>query len=106
MDALLRPADQNLDRIASVLDEAINQLNASDRASIVLRYFEGRDLRSIGAAMGTSEDAAQKRVSRALEKLRVLLMRRGITASGVGLASVLSAQSAVNAPLGLATSVS
>ena len=106
MNALQGPADQNLDRIASALDEAINHLNASDRASIVLRYFEGRDLRSIGAAMGTSEDAAQKRVSRALEKLRVLLMRRGITASVVGLGSVLSAQSAVIAPLGLATSVS
>src|SRR5947207_2665771 len=50
MNALQGPADHNLDRIASALDEAINHLNASDRVSILLRYFEGRDLRSIGAA--------------------------------------------------------
>jgi hypothetical protein len=106
MNELQGPTDQNHEQLASVLDEGINLLNASDRAAIVLRYFEGRDLRSVGAALGTNDDAAQKRVGRALEKLRVLLARRGLTASVAVLASVLSAQPATVAPLALAASVS
>lgn len=98
--------EQNFARIAPVLDEAINHLNASDRVAILLRYFEERDLRTIGQALGTTDDAAQKRVSRALEKLRALLTRQGITASSAVLASVLSAQSATLVPLGLAATVS
>jgi len=106
MNALDDSPDSNLEQIAPALDDAINHLNASDRAAILLRYFEARDFRSVGAALGTSEDAAQKRVSRALEKLRVLLRRRGVTASGALLSSALSAHSATVAPLSLAASVS
>ena len=105
MNALQEP-DPNLNQILPVLDDAINHLNATDRAAILLRFFEGRDLGAIGAALGTSEDAAQKRVSRALAKLRVLLTRRGVTASAALLVSVLSSQSANLAPSALAASVS
>ena len=45
----------------------------------MLRFFERRDFRSVGAALGISDDAAQKRVSRALEKLREMLANRGVT---------------------------
>ena len=59
----------NLAEVTPILDEAINQLGAQDRAAILLRFFEQRDLRSVGEALGSSEDAAQKRVTRALEQL-------------------------------------
>ena len=100
------PAGASFEQIAPVLDEAINQLGAEDRAAITLRFFEGRDLRSVGEALGSNEDAAQKRVARALDKLRGLLARRGVTASAGVLASALGAQAVTAAPAGLAATVS
>ncbi len=106
MNALHQNPNASFTQIAPVLDEAINQLNAQDRAAIVLRFFEQRDLRSIGSALGSNEDAAQKRIARALEKLRGLLMRRGVTLSGASLATMLAAEAVVAAPVGLAAGVS
>jgi RNA polymerase sigma factor (sigma-70 family) len=97
---------ENLAQVAPLLDEAINQLDPDDRAAILLRYFERQDLRSVGRAIGASENAAQKRVARALEELRVLLQRRGIALSAAGLASVLGAHAVSAAPAGLLLSVS
>lgn len=72
----------------------------------MLRFFEKCDLRAVGEAFGSNENAAQKRVSRALEKLRVLLVRRGVTLSGTALALALGTSSASAAPVGLAVAVS
>jgi hypothetical protein len=93
------------ERIAPLLDEAINQLGASDRAAIVLRFFEHRDLRAVGVALGSNEDAAQKRVSRAVEKLRGHFARRGIVASSTVIASVIATHAVHAAPAGLASAV-
>src|SRR5512143_2699753 len=51
--------------LAPCLDEGLNQLSAADRDAIVLRFLKQQDLRAVGAALGISEDAAQKRVGRA-----------------------------------------
>jgi RNA polymerase sigma factor (sigma-70 family) len=91
--------------IAPHLDEGLNQLSASDRDAIVLRFFKRQDFRVIGTALGVSEDAAQKRVSRALEKLRGVLSKRGATLTATALASALTAEAIVAAPAGLAISV-
>ena len=91
MNTLQDHAETSFERIAPLLDEAINQLGASDRAAIVLRFFEHRDLRAVGVALGSNEDAAQKRVSRAVEKLRGHFVRRGIVASSTAIASVIAA---------------
>src|SRR3989442_3599386 len=96
----------NLAQVAPILDEAINQLGAQDRAAILLRFFEQRDLRSVGEAIGTSENAAQKRVTRALEQLRTSLMRRGVTLSSAGLATALAGEAVSAAPVGLAIGIS
>ncbi len=96
----------NLAQLAPVLDEAINQLRAEDRAAILARYFEQRDLRSVGETLGTSENAAQKRLTRALEQLRTLLVRRGVTLSAAALAAALSSETVTAAPVGLAISIS
>lgn len=91
--------------MASVLDEAIDELADLDRRAIVLRFYERRDLREVGLALGTTEDAAQKRVSRAVEKLRTVLMVRGVLL-GVGvLASLLTSRVVLAAPAGLAARV-
>src|SRR3954470_21402280 len=65
-------------QIAPLLDEAMNGLGATDRNAIVLRFFDGLDLHRVGQALGTNEDAAQKRVARALEKLRRFFARKGV----------------------------
>jgi RNA polymerase sigma factor (sigma-70 family) len=106
MNALEANAESRFEEFAPMLDEAINHLSRRDRAAIVLRFFEGRDLRSVGQALAITDDAAQKRVSRALEKLRTLLARRGVTLSAAGLAAALGAEAVTAAPVGLAAAVS
>lgn len=98
--------DEALAGVAPVLDEAINQLGNDDRNAIMLRFFEQWNLRAIGETMGASESAAQKRVQRALEKLRGLLARRGVVMPAAGLALAMTAASASAAPAGLAATVS
>jgi RNA polymerase sigma factor (sigma-70 family) len=91
--------------IAPYLDESLNQLSSPDRDALVLRFLKRQDLRAVGAALGISEDTAQKRVSRALEKLRGILSRRGVALTAAALASVLSSKAAIAAPAGLTAGV-
>jgi hypothetical protein len=105
MRALNDNAGSPWELIAPHLDEGLNQLSAADRDAIVLRFFKQQDFRVIGAALGVSEDTAQKRVSRALEKLRGVLSKRGATLTATALASALTAEAVVAAPAGLAISV-
>jgi RNA polymerase sigma factor (sigma-70 family) len=89
-------------RIAPLLDAAVEALGETDRRAIVLRFYEGQKLRAVGAALGTSEDAAEKRVNRALEKLRSYFGKRGIAVPAAALAAAVSAHSVQAAPPGLA----
>lgn len=94
------------DRVRPVLDEAMADLDDADREAVLLRYFKNHDFRAIGAAIGASDDTAQKRVSRALERLRAEFNRRGISTTAVALSTVLSVNAAPVAPIGLATALS
>jgi RNA polymerase sigma factor (sigma-70 family) len=93
-------------RIEPLLDEAMQALNDADRAAVLLRYFENKSLREVGQALGTSDDTAQKRVSRAVERLREFLVKRGITIGASGLVVVVSTNAVQAAPLGLAATIS
>ncbi|MBK8001903.1 MAG: sigma-70 family RNA polymerase sigma factor [Verrucomicrobia bacterium] len=93
-------------QIEPLLDEAMHALDATDRAAVLLRYFENKSLREVGAALGTSDDAAQKRVSRAVERLREFFAKRGVAVGASGLAVVLSANAVQAAPAGLALTIS
>jgi cell division protein FtsB len=88
-----------------VLDDAIGELSDVDREAVLLRYFEGRDFSSVGAKLNLTGNAARMRVERALEKLRTRLERRGITSTTAVLATVLTQQTLVATPAGLAASV-
>ncbi len=94
------------DRIRPILDEALSDLDEADHDALVLRYFKNHDLRTVGCALGVSDDAAQKRVSRALEKLRDGLSRRGITTPATVLSIALAANAVQAAPVGLVSTVS
>lgn len=96
---------QAWERLAPMLDEMLDRLDTLDRNALVLRFYEQRDLRAVGAALGVGEDAAQKRVSRALDKLRGLLGKRGITISSAALGSLLLERTVEAAPGGLVAQV-
>ncbi len=92
-------------RVAPVLDEVVDELSDVDRAAILLRFVDRRPFAEIGTALRVSEDAARMRVDRALDKLRVLLGRRGVTSTAAALGVVLGNHAVVAAPAGLAASV-
>lgn len=106
MNATSESPDALWQQLAPVLDDTIESLEPDDRQAVLLRFFERRDFRSIGAALGISDDAAQKRVSRALEKLRALLTERGVTLSIVLLSGLLAGKVIAAAPAGLAGTIS
>jgi len=91
--------------IEPLLDEAMHALDETDRTAILLRYFENKSLREVGQTLGTSDDAAQKRVSRAVERLREFFSKRGVTVGTSGIAAVLSANAVQAAPVGLIATI-
>lgn len=105
MNALQEHTPSNLAHLAPVLDEAIEQLGAEDRLAIVLRFFEQREFGALGQSLGITDEAARKRVGRALEKLQGLLKRRGVTLSAAALGTALATEAVTAAPAGLALSI-
>jgi RNA polymerase sigma factor (sigma-70 family) len=107
MHELLSPEpDLPWDELAPHLDAALGELSEPERDAVLLRYFEKKTAPEIAAALGIGTDAAQKRVNRAVDRLRDLLAKRGIKAGAAGLATLLSTQAVQAAPLGLAAAVS
>lgn len=101
----MKPNPSSWSAVEPLLDEAVESLPPADRSAILLRYFENRSLREIGAALGTSDDAAQKRVSRALEHLREFFLKRGVTVTAGRLATDLSAFTLETAPATLCSGI-
>jgi hypothetical protein len=104
MNAINAAADWT--HIEPLLDEAMHALDDTDRAAVVLRYFENKSLRDVGDALGASENAAQKRLTRAIERLRAFFARRGVTVGASGLVVVISSNAIQAAPVGLAITIS
>jgi RNA polymerase sigma factor (sigma-70 family) len=94
------PAD-----VASVLHETLSHLSLKDRSVIALRYFHGKTVRDVGSDMGISEHAAQKRITRALERIRGSLARRGIKSPADATEAVLAGQFMQAAPVTLLPNV-
>ena len=92
-------------RIAPLLDQAIAALPRTDRDAVLLRYFQAKPMHSVGEQLGVSEEAAKKRVTRAVDKLKDFFVRRGITLSATLLAGALGRSAVQAAPAGLATRI-
>jgi RNA polymerase sigma factor (sigma-70 family) len=106
MESLLHGSEPDAwPQIAPLLDEAVAQLGEADRNAVVLRFYERRPLEEVGRVLGLNADAAHKRVSRALEKLRKLFIKRGVSSTTAIIAGAISANSVQAAPLALAKSV-
>jgi len=92
MNELTQPNanDPMWQEIRPVLDDAMHELDEADRDAVLLRFFEGKSLREVGAALCLTENAARMRVDRALEKLRRALVRRRVNSTSSALASALA----------------
>lgn len=98
--------DASWEHIAPHLDAALGELSEPDRDALLLRYFEKKSATEMAARLGVSAEAAQKRVTRAVERLREFFARRGVTVGAGGLAVAISANAVQAAPVGLALTIS
>lgn len=92
------------EKLRPTLDSAMHELKEADREAVLLRYFENRPFAEVGTKLCVTENAARMRVERAVEKLRALLAKRGIT-TGAALASVISANAVQTVPVHLAATL-
>ena len=107
MNDLLAPEpDAPWEQIAPQLDAALGELSEPDRDALLLRYFERKSAGEMAQTLGISDEAAQKRVSRAVERLRQFLAKRGVTVGATGLVIVISANAVQAAPAGLGVAIS
>jgi RNA polymerase sigma factor (sigma-70 family) len=106
-DILAPEAASNADweQLRPVLDAAMDELGDRDRDAVLLRFFEKRPFADVGEQLQIGENAARMRVERAVEKLRALLVRRGITSTTAALGAALTHQTGAMVPAGLAASV-
>lgn len=94
-----------VETLIPLLDEGLQKLGAQDRDIVVLRYFARKSLSDIGSSLAISEDAAQKRISRAVDKLRLFFGRRGHLVPAATVLSALTAASVAAAPAGVASAI-
>jgi hypothetical protein len=98
-------ADDTWKNVAPILDEGLGRLRETDRDAIILRFFQNEPLGKVGEKLGVSEEAAGKRIARALETLRGFFGRRGFSITSGILAASLTKHSAQAAPVHLGSSV-
>ena len=111
-EAVIMESDQSVpdpeiawEQLAPRLDEALAGLGKTDRQAVLLRFFEKKAWREVGESLGTNENAARVRVTRALEKLRTLLQQRGVTLPALVLSGLLLGHAVQAAPAGLTDSI-
>ena len=92
--------------ITPLLDEALADLREPDRCAVLLSYFGGKTYREVGAEIGATEEAARKRVDRAVARMRQFFAKRGVAVTGAAVvASMKHSASAVPPPPGLVESI-
>ncbi|HEY5914772.1 MAG TPA: sigma-70 family RNA polymerase sigma factor [Verrucomicrobiae bacterium] len=105
-EVLSSTPEASWEEIAPHLDAALADLSEADRDAVLLRYFERKSAQQMAEVLGVSAEAAQKRVNRAVERLRDFFSRRGVSVGASGLVLALSANAVQSAPAALATAVS
>jgi RNA polymerase sigma factor (sigma-70 family) len=93
------------EHLAPHLDAALAGLGEPDRDALMLRYFERKSAREMAQTLAISAEAAQKRVNRAVERLRGQFAKHGVAVGAGGMVVVLSANAVQAAPAGLAASI-
>lgn len=91
--------------LETLMEETLQTIDELDRNAVLLRVVHQEEYQHVGSALGISEEAARKRVGRALERIRSQLEQRGIRSSVGGIALALASFQATAAPIGLAESI-
>jgi RNA polymerase sigma factor (sigma-70 family) len=104
-ELLAEETDATWTDIAPHLDAALGEMSEPDRDALLLRYFERKSAREMAGLLGLTDEAAQKRVSRAVERLRELLSKRGVTAGAGGLVILISTNAVQAAPVGISAAL-
>ncbi|HEX4341962.1 MAG TPA: sigma-70 family RNA polymerase sigma factor [Verrucomicrobiae bacterium] len=97
--------DSVWNQLAPLLDEAMSRLGKKDRDAVMIRFFKDKSLREVASELKLNETAAQKRVHRAVEKLRRFFTKRGVILPAAVLTAAISTHSVRAAPMALAKSV-
>lgn len=106
-DAPSQPGHEEIWRqLSPHLEAAMGKLSERDRALLVLRFYENKGGPEAAALLGIRENAAHKRVTRAIEKLRKFFAQRGVTLSGAAIAGAVSANSVQAAPVAFVKTIS
>jgi RNA polymerase sigma factor (sigma-70 family) len=95
----LNETEADWEMISLHLDNALSQLDEADRDALMLRYFERKSAREMANILGLSEEAAQKRTSRAVESLREFFSKQRVTIGAGGLAVLISTNAVQSAPI-------
>ncbi len=98
-------AESVWEQISPHLNDALDRLPGTDREVVLSRFFGNKSHKQVAQMLGISEDSAKKRLSRALEKLRIFFVRRGVAVPAMALLAALSAYGAQAAPSGLTSSI-
>lgn len=88
--------------VSPELEAAVDRLGDRYREVVLLRFYRQMSFIEVAQALGLSEEAARKRVQRALEKLREVLGKKGMKGTTAGLSAVLVGNVVGQMPEGLA----
>ncbi|MDB6036855.1 MAG: hypothetical protein JWM99_696 [Verrucomicrobiales bacterium] len=98
-------ADLTWEEISPHLDAALDQLKCSDRDVVLLRFIHGKSAAEIAKIISVSDVTAQKRLNRAIDRLRNCFKKRGLTVAAPVLFLILPAKAIQAAPSGLAITI-
>jgi RNA polymerase sigma factor (sigma-70 family) len=90
--------------VAPLLDYALDRLGATDRDAVLLRFIHGKSHRDVAEAIGVTEEAARKRIERAIVRMREYFVARGVSVGAMAIGMLLATKAVEAAPAGLAAS--
>ncbi len=105
MEQQMGTHDSQWTEIEPLLNQSLAALKAGERESVLLRFFQGASFAEVGASLGLSEDAARKRVTRSLDKMRQFFTQNGVIVPAIALPVLLTAHAAKAAPAACQTGV-
>jgi RNA polymerase sigma factor (sigma-70 family) len=106
MNELLSESHTEWQQVAPHLDAGLGGLSEADRDAVILRYFERKSAQEMAHVLGITAEAAQKRVNRAVERLREFFQKRGVTVGASGFVALVSANAVQAVPAALLATVS
>jgi RNA polymerase sigma factor (sigma-70 family) len=101
LNTTMKDDDLSPKSLEDVLDDGLLELRETERQALLLRFFEQRSHREIGAALGIGEDAARKRVNKGLARLTGFFQKRGYAVGSAAAATAALNAAALSAPAGL-----